>query len=275
MNSSPLPRPQSSARIGTRRFGRVNWIGTLPLIERECRRFMAVWAQTLLAPMVTAGLFLLIFSIAIGTRRGDIMGVPYLQFLAPGLLMMSVIQNAFANTSSSILSAKMQGNIVDTLMPPLSAGELLTGYILGGIARALMIALVVGAAMLFVIGTGLKHPLLVLAFVFLGGAFMGGLGIIAAIYAAKFDQMSVISNFVITPLAFLSGTFYSITALPDALEAVTRFNPMFYMIDGVRYGVLGVSDSSPMLGLGVCSAAAAMVLSLCYIWLRSGYRLKA
>ena len=265
----------SETQFATRRFGKFNRIGTWTLIERECRRFLSIWVQTLLAPMITAGLFLLIFAIAIGERRSDVLGVPYLQFLAPGLLMMTVIQNAFANTSSSLMSAKIQGNIVDTLMPPLSAGEILTGYIVGGIVRSVLIALVVGFGMLLVLGVGVAHPIWTIVFVILGGPFMGGLGILAGIYANKFDQMSAITNFNVTPLAFLSGTFYSITALPDALEAVTRANPMFYLIDGVRYGVLGVSDHSPWIGLPVTFIAATAVLWLSWRWLKAGYRLKS
>ena len=260
---------------GIRQFGRVNWVGLSTLIERECRRFLTIWVQTLIAPMVTAGLFLLVFAIAIGDRRGDVLGVPYLDFLAPGLLMMTVIQNAFGNTSSSLMTAKMQGSIVDTLMPPLSAGEILTGYLAGGALRALLIALVVGVGMLFALGVGVAYPLWALVYVILGGIFMGALGLLAGIYATKFDQMSAITNFVITPLAFLSGTFYSITALPGPLEAITRINPMFYLIDGVRYGVLGVSDHSPWLGLVVCSLACFGVVWLAWRLLRTGYRLKA
>jgi ABC-2 type transport system permease protein len=188
--------------------------------------------------------------------------------------MMTVIQNAFANTSSSIVVAKVQGNIVDTLMPPLSAAELIAGYIAGGIARGLVVAVVIFAAMLAVLGMQIAHPLVALGFVVLGSAFLGGLGIAAAIFANKFDQMAAITNFVITPLAFLSGTFYSIERLPGWMQALSHANPVFYLIDGVRYGVIGRSDSSPLLGFAVCLAATAGVLVLCWWWFRQGYRLK-
>ena len=261
--------------MGERRFGRWNWLGTYTLARREVMRFLAVWSQTLMAPLITAGLFLLVFSLAIGPARGAVMGVPFLQFLAPGILMMTVIQNAFANTSSSIVSAKVQGNIVDTLMPPLSPVELVIGYIAGAVARGLIVAAVILGMMVAFLGMGVAHPLWTLGFVLLGSVLLGGLGIVGAIFANKFDQMSAITNFVVTPLSFLSGTFYSIETLPPAMQALTRWNPVFYLIDGVRYGTIGVSDSSPWLGLAVCTSLAAAVLWLCRHWFRRGYRMKA
>ncbi|WP_417733745.1 ABC transporter permease [Roseovarius sp.] len=272
------PEPQMKAPLrtmGTRRFGRVNWLGLTTLAEREVRRFLAVWTQTLLAPLVTAGLFLLIFSIAIGPRRGDVMGVSFTTFIAPGILMMTVIQNAFANASSSIVISKVQGNIVDTLMPPLSGGELVLGYLAGGTGRGLLVAFAIGLGLLVFLGIGVKHPLWALAFVFLGAAFMSGVGIVAGIYANKFDQMAAITNFIVTPLAFLSGTFYSVDALPPVLNKITHFNPIFYLIDGARYGVIGVSDSPPMLGLAVGAGSTLAVCLVAWRMLATGYRLKA
>ena len=189
------------------------------------------------------------------------------QFLAPGILTMTVIQNAFANSSSSILVAKVQGNIVDTLMPPLSGGELVTGYIAGGIARGLIVAVAIAIGLWLAFGIGIAHPLWMLTFTLLGATFMAALGIVAAIFANKFDQMAAITNFIVTPLAFLSGTFYSITALPPALETLSRFNPVFYMIDGARYGMIGISDGSPWLGLVVCLVSCAGLIALCWYWL--------
>ena len=265
----------SQQSMGTRRFGRVNWIGVATLIEREVKRFMNVWSQTIMAPLINAGLLLMIFTIAIGPTRGEVMGVPFMTFLVPGILTMTVIQNAFANTSSSITSAKIGGNIVDTLMPPLNAAELLVGYVTGAIIRGVMCAVVIALGGWVFLGVTIEHPLWVAAFVLLGTTLMGGLGLIAGIYAQKFDQLSAIQNFLITPLAFLSGTFYSIEALPPALNTLCHINPFFYIIDGVRFGMIGVSDSSPWLGLVVVFAATAAVLWLNLRWLRSGYRLKA
>jgi ABC-2 type transport system permease protein len=261
--------------MGVRRFGAVNWLGTWTLARREVLRFMNVWSQTIMGPLVNAGLFLLIFTIAIGTRRGDVMGVPFMQFLAPGILTMTVIQNAFANTSSSIASAKVGGNIVDTLMPPLSAVELLVGYIAGAVARGMIVAVVIAIGAIWLIGMPVAHPLWALTFVVLGSILMGGLGMIAGIFANKFDQLSAISNFLVTPLAFLSGTFYSIEALPPVMQTMSHWNPFFYIIDGVRFGTIGVSDSSPWLGLGVVTVASAVVLGIVWNWLRKGYRLKS
>ncbi len=261
--------------MGTRRFGRWNWLGTKTLAEREIRRFLNVWAQTLAAPLVTAGLFLLIFALAVGPQRGDVMGVPFVTFVAPGLLMMTVIQNAFANTSSSIVSAKVQGNIVDTLMPPLSPLELVMGYVTGGIARGLFVAVSIVLGMMLFLGISVAHPLWLLVFAIVGSAVMAGLGIIAAVFAQKFDQMAAITNFIITPLAFLSGTFYSLETIPPVLARLIHWNPMFYMIDGARYGVLGVSDSDPRLGLVICLATMVFVLAICWRWFKSGYRIKS
>ena len=261
--------------MGSRRFGRVNWLGLYTLALREVMRFVSVWTQTLLAPLATAGLFLVIFSIAIGPARGDVLGVDFTAFIAPGILMMTVIQNAFANTSSSIVISKVQGNIVDTLMPPLSAGELVLGYLAGGIARGLAVALAIGLGILLVLGIAVAHPLWALVFVLLGSAMMGAVGIVAGVFANKFDQMAAITNFIVTPLAFLSGTFYSVSALPPVLYEITHVNPVFYLIDGVRYGVLGVSDSSPWLGLLVCSVTTVVVCLMAWSMFRTGYRLKA
>jgi ABC-2 type transport system permease protein len=261
--------------FGTRRFGRINWRGTYTLAAREVKRFVVVWTQTLAAPLVTAALFLTVFSLAIGPSRGEVLGVPFTHFLAPGILMMTVIQNAFANTSSSIVISKVQGNIVDTLMPPLSPLELLVGYAAGGIARGLLVAVAIWGMMAAALGVGLAHPIWAVVFVLLGGAMLAGLGMVAGIYSNKFDQMAAITNFIVTPLSFLSGTFYSIRAMPEPLYALSHLNPVFYLIDGVRFGILGVSDSSPWLGLAVCLGTCAAIFTLCWYWLRTGYRMKA
>ncbi|PWR03338.1 multidrug ABC transporter permease [Meridianimarinicoccus roseus] len=261
--------------MGVRRFGSVNWLGLRTLARRETQRFLAVWSQTLMAPLITAGLFLAIFSLAIGTRRGDVMGVPFVQFIAPGILMMTVIQNAFANTSSAIMIAKVQGNIVDTLMPPLSPAELVAGYLSGSVSRGIFVASAILLVAAVFLGQGIAHPLWVLVYVVLGSVFLGSLGIVAAILANKFDQMAAITNFVITPLSFLSGTFYSVEGLPRAMQIITHVNPVFYLIDGVRYGVIGTSDSSPWIGLPIVLVFTGGAVALCLRWFRTGFRLKA
>lgn len=264
-----------NAEMGVRRFGRWNRIGMMTLAERECRRFMAIWSQTIMGPLINAGLLLAVFAIAIGPTRGQIMGVDYITFIAPGLLMMTVIQNSFANTSSSLLASKVQGNIVDTLMPPLSPSELLLGYLAGALARGALVGVVIGAVMLVVLGTGMAHPLWFIAFLLLGGLMMGALGILAGVVANKFDQMSAITNFIITPLSFLSGTFYSIQDLPPALTTIAHFDPIFYLIDGARYGTIGASDVSPVQGLLVCGGVTIALCGLALYWLSKGYRLKS
>ncbi len=271
---APLQTPMIPRPMGVRRFGRVNWLGLATLALRETRRFLAVWQQTVLAPLMTAALFLAVFALALGRGRAEVMGVPFLAFLAPGILMMTVIQNAFANTSSSIVIAKVQGNIVDTLMPPLSAFELVAGYLAGALARSVIVAVVIATGMAVALGHLPSHPLWVAAFVTLGAAMLGGLGILAAIYANKFDQMAAITNFIVTPLSFLSGTFYTVEALPPAFRTLTHMNPIFYLIDGARYGFIGVSDASPALGLAICAAVALAVNALAWLWLNRGYRMK-
>ena len=266
---------QEQLTMGVRRFGRVNWLGLYTLILREIRRFTVVWTQTLLAPLVTSGLFLVIFTLAIGPSRGDVMGVSFMHFLAPGILTMTVIQNAFANTSSSIMVSKVQGNIVDTLMPPLSPLELVIGYLCGGAARGFCVAAAIWVIMALLIGLPLEHPFIATIFILLGAVLLGGMGILAGIVSQKFDQMAAITNFIITPLAFLSGTVYSVENLPGWFKALTHLNPVFYLIDGVRFGVIGRSDGSPVVGLIVVGLTTLFVCFLVWRAFKRGTRLKA
>ena len=258
-----------------RRFGAVNWLGLRTLVEREVRRFLSVWTQTVLAPIITSLLFMTVFTLAFGDRRGPVGDVPFEQFLAPGILMMVVIQNAFANTSSSMMISKIQGNIVDTLMPPLSAGEILTGYIAGGVARGAVCATVVALVVFPWVGIWPANVLWMIWFVLSGSIMLSLIGLIAAIQSDKFDQMSMITNFVITPLSFLSGTFYSIQVLPGAFQAASQANPFFYLIDGVRYGALGAGDASPWVGFAVTLGLNVILWAWAWAWLHRGYKLKA
>ena len=260
--------------MGARRFGRFNGLGTWTLARRETRRFLAVWQQTVAAPLVTAALFVGIFSLAIGPSRGPVLGVPFLAFLVPGILMMSVIQNAFANPASSIVGAKVMGNIVDTLMPPLSPAELVAGYLAGGAARGLMVAVAIAVVTGLALGQWPAHPLWLLLVLVVGSCLMGALGIVAGILANKFDQIAAITNFVVTPLSFLSGTFYSLEAMPPAMQTASHLNPVFYLIDGARFAYLGRSDSDPVLGLAITTLSALALCALAWHWLRRGYRLK-
>ena len=269
MSDSPAHRP-----MGQRRFGRFNWLGLWTLISREIRRFLSVWSQTLLAPVATSVLFMIVFTVAFGSRRGEVQGIPFEQFLAPGILMMVVIQNAFANTSSSVMIAKIQGNIVDTLMPPLSPGEILTGYIAGGVVRGVACAVAVMLVVFPWVGIWPANGLWMLWFALAGSVMMSLLGLLAAIHAQRFDQMSAITNFVITPLSFLSGTFYSISALPTAFQAISKINPFFYLIDGFRHGALGAADASPWTGFAVTLGINIALWALALRWLTRGYKLK-
>ena len=264
--------------MGIRRFGAVNWIGLYELYAREVRRFASIATQTIVAPVITAILFMLVFTLAFGDRRGDAVsaaaGIAFPMFLAPGIVMMQVIQNAFANSSSSLIIAKIQGNIVDTLMPPLSPAELLAGYALGGATRGIACAAATALVIFPAVGVGLAEPLWALAFVVSASLMLSLLGVLAGIYSDKFDQMASITNFVITPLSFLSGTFYSIQLLPEPFLTLSHINPFFYLIDGFRYGAVGVSDASPVLGLAVTMTINAALAWLSWRWLRSGYRMK-
>ena len=270
-----MPVTPPAAAFGARRFGRWNVLGTWTLCQREVRRFTNVWTQTLLAPIATAALFMAVFSLALGARRGDVDGLPFVAFLSPGIVMMTVIQNAFANTSSSIMISKIQGNIVDTLMPPLSAAEMLIGFAFGGVARGMAVALAAGTVAFAAAGVAPAHPLWLIWFAFAGGMIMALVGVIAAVVAEKFDQMSAITNFIITPLSFLSGTFYSVSILPGGFQTISRMNPIFYLIDGFRFGALGVSDASPWVGFAVTGVVMAVLWTICWRILSTGWRLKS
>ncbi|MEM8790073.1 MAG: ABC transporter permease [Pseudomonadota bacterium] len=260
--------------MGVRRFGRINWLGVQTLCQREVQRFLNVYSQTILAPVATSILFLVVFTLAFAARRDPGGAVPFEAFLAPGIMMMAVIQNAFANTSSSLMIAKVQGNIVDTLMPPLSPFELVAGYALGGVARGLLCALAIVLIVFPAVGIWPAAPHWLLIFVLQGSFMLAFMGLLAAIYAEKFDQTAAITNFIVTPLSFLSGTFYSIEVLPPTFEAISRANPFFYLIDGARYGALGTSDADPLLGFAVVTAVNLALGLLCWRWFATGYRLK-
>jgi ABC-2 type transport system permease protein len=267
------PLAADARTFGT--WGDLNLLGLWTLYVKEVRRFLKVLTQTVLAPMMTTLMFLAIFALALGGTRRVIGGVPFLEFLAPGLLMMAVVQNAFANTSSSLMIAKVQGNIVDYLMPPLGPGELTFGLVMGGVTRGLLVAVAVWVAMLPFVELLPLHPLAMLASLLLASNMLSLLGLIAALWAEKFDQMAAVTNFVITPLSFLSGTFYSISDLPEPLHLIALANPFFYMIDGVRWAFTGHADG-PVLGGYLVLVAVNLALWLAAWWLlRRGYKLKA
>jgi ABC-2 type transport system permease protein len=265
---APLGRP-------VRRFGAVNWQGLWTLYLREVRRFLKVSMQTLFAPVVTTLIFLMIFLLAMNGQSRTVGNVPFLQFLAPGLVMMSITQNAFANTTSSIMIMKMQGNIVDLLMPPINAWELTLGFALGGLTRGLMVGLVVTAAMAFFVHVEIDSLWAALFYATAASLMLSVLGVIGAIWADKFDHLASVTNFIITPLAFLSGTFYSIEQLPPLWHRVALCNPFFYMIDGFRYGLTGQAEAPLLVGVVMLAAINAALLWLAYTMIERGYKLKA
>jgi ABC-2 type transport system permease protein len=260
-----LFRAGDSAMIG---------IGFQTLLRKELLRFLKVSVQTVAAPVLTAILYLVIFSQALGDRVQVFDRVGYTSFLVPGLVMMSVLQNAFANSSSSLIQSKITGNIVFVLLPPLSHREIFAAYVLASVARGLAVGL---GVFVFTLGFAdylYANPLWSLAFAALGGLLLGALGLVAGIWADKFDQIAVFQNFVIMPLTFLSGVFYSVDSLPRFWQAISHLNPFFYVIDGFRYGFLGVSDVSPMLSLAIVLVAASVASAIALRLLSTGYKLR-
>ncbi len=268
MNFEHLIRP---VQIGV-----INWRGMYTLYCKEVYRFMKVSMQTLAAPIVTSVLFIFVFALALDGRASSFEGASYMQFLAPGLVMMAVLQNAFANTSSSIMIGKVQGNIVDILMPPMGSLELLVALSLGGITRGLLVGIISMTILSYVANIGFPQNILAAcAFLLLGSCAMSLIGILAGIWAAKYDSLAAITNFIIQPLSFLSGTFYSIERLPDMIERFAIFNPFFLVIDGFRFGVLGMNDGFVLGGLIALLVLNVALFAVSYYVLESGYKLKS
>ena len=263
------------AAPSARKFSGANWIGLWTLYRREVQRFLKVAAQTVTGPVVTTLLFFVIFSIALGKRAAPVETISYLQFLAPGLMMMTMAQNAFANTSSSLLIAKVQGNISDFLMAPLSPGELVAALTLGGITRGLVVGIAVAVAMWPFVPFGLAHWGYLAFHAVAAAMLLALLGILGGLWSQKMDQLAVVTNFVVTPLTFLSGTFYSVADLPEAFRVVAHLNPFFYMIDGFRYGVTGHADGSVAAGVWVLIGANLTLAVACHRIVAAGWRLKA
>jgi len=289
--STPMNTPKSSAAtaalaigksghgFGERRFGAVNWLGLETLLLKEIRRFLKVSFQTIFAPLISTLLFLLVFIQAMGGRAA-VGGVPYVEFLAPGLIMMAILTNAFANSSSSIIIGKVQGSIVDVLMPPLSASELLVAFVLGAACRGILVAIVAAAASAAFMALSdapmhVAHIWAIAYFSIAAALMFGLLGVIGGVWADKFDQLAAFTNFVITPLTFLSGTFYAVTNLPEPFLTISHFNPVFYLIDGFRYGFTGEAEASLVAGAAFAAAITAALAALSYHLLKSGYKLKS
>jgi ABC-2 type transport system permease protein len=244
------------------------------LLYKELLRFWKVSFQTVAAPVMMALLYLVVFAYALGDRASAFPGLSYAQFLVPGLVMMSVLQNAFANSSSSLIQSKITGNLVFMLLPPISYLEFFCAYVLASMVRGLVVGAGVLAVTVWFVDLRISAPLWVFAFALLGSAILGALGLIAGIWADKFDQIAAFQNFVILPLTFLSGVFYSIQSLPLLWQTASHLNPFFYMIDGFRYGFFGASDTSPLASLSVVAVSFALLAAICLRMLRSGYKLR-
>ena len=269
----PLPKPPRS-------YGAINWIGLWTLYKREVGRFLKVWMQTLFAPVITTLLFMTVFKLAFGNRgelTGDFAGLDYNSFLAPGLVIMSMLQNAFQNTSSSLTIAKVQGSQVDFLMPPLSPLELTLSFIFGAVTRGLMVGIIGALAIHFsgLASLDIANIWPVIWFSLMATIFLAALGAVGGIWAEKFDHLAAVTNFVIVPLTFLSGTFYDIKVLVEPFQSAAHFDPIFYLIDGFRAGFIGVSNSDLMVG-AIASGVFTFLAGVWVWWLfRIGYKLKA
>jgi ABC-2 type transport system permease protein len=258
-----------------RKIGAVNWLGLWELYLKEIRRFWKVIFQTIAAPAITSLMFLLVMKYAFGRNTTEVAGYPFADFLMPGLIVMAMLQNAFANTSASILGGKIQGNIVDVLMPPLSALELVIAWIAGGTTRGLIVGAATTAAMLPFAHPHLHSVPLILFHSIAGCMMMAAVGIIGGIWAEKFDHMAAFTNFIVTPLTFLSGTFYTVDRLPDWAQHFAHFNPFFYNIDGFRHGFLGHQSAPQGTGILVLIGLNLVLMVTCYRMVKSGYKLKA
>ena len=254
----------------------INWVGLKTLYIKEVRRFFKVQTQTVWAPAVTTLLYLVIFTVALGRAGRTVMGVEFATFLAPGLIVMAMLQNAFANASFSLLVGKMQGNIVDYLLPPLSTGELIAGLVGAAVTRAFLVGLAVWVVMLLWPGVSVRvrEPLWLLWFALMGSLMLSFLGLMTSIWADKFDHAAAVTNFVVTPLSLLSGTFYSVEHLSPAFWVVSHANPFFYVISGFRHGFLGVADSPLWAGAAGLLALNIALWAGCYALLKSGWKIK-
>jgi ABC-2 type transport system permease protein len=257
-----------------RRYAGVNWIGLQALYAKEVRRFWKVGLQTVGAPVLTSLLYMLVFSVATSGARPQVDGVSFAAFVAPGLIMMTILNNAFANSSSSLLQSKMMGLTQDFLTPPLSPLELTIGFTLGATTRGVMVGIVTWLCVEPFAHLGFAHPWAVAYYALAACLIMSLTGVLTALWAVKFDHLATVTNFVIMPLTFLSGTFYSVQHLPPVFRAASQFNPFFYLIDGFRYGFIGRSEHSLGLGVAFIAVLAAVLGGLVWQLFRTGYRLK-
>ena len=266
---------QNKYKIGVRKFGLINWVGATNLYIKEVNRFFVVWAQTLLSPLVSSLLFLSVLTLALGSDRGEVLGHSFINFLAPGLIVMSLIGQSFSHSVSSFMISKMQGKIVDMLYAPLSALEVSFAIILAAITRSFIIAIISIAVFSIIIDIKFYSIFHIFIFGFLSSFILGSLGFITGLWAEKFDHTATITNFIITPLSFLSGVFYSIDRLPIIFKNISLVNPFFYMIDGFRYGFLGNADGSIKFGLFYLTIISVILWFVAFYLFRIGYKIKS
>ena len=262
-------------QIGVRKFGLVNWIGFRTLYIKEVSRFLVVWAQTLLSPLISSLLFLSVLSLALGNERGEVLGFSFISFLAPGLIAMSIIQQSFSHSVSSLMIAKIQGNITDTLFAPLSAVEVSLAIILAAVTRSIVILIISIIVFSLIVEIHIYSIFYIFVGAFLGSFILGALGFITGLWAEKFDHTATITNFIVTPLSFLSGVFYSVDRLPAFFQSISKINPFFFIIDITRFGFLGVSDGSIVFGLFYLTIIAFVMWFLSYYLYKIGYKIKS
>mgnify|MGYP003389413796 FL=1 len=262
-------------QIGVRKFGLVNWIGFRTLYIKEVSRFLVVWAQTLLSPLISSLLFLSVLSLALGNERGEVLGFSFISFLAPGLIAMSIIQQSFSHSVSSLMIAKIQGNITDTLFAPLSAVEVSLAIILAAVTRSIVILIISIIVFSLIVEIYIHSIFYIFVGAFLGSFILGALGFITGLWAEKFDHTATITNFIVTPLSFLSGVFYSVDRLPVFFQSISKINPFFFIIDITRFGFLGVSDGSIVFGLFYLTILAFIMWFLSYYLYKIGYKIKS
>jgi len=266
---------ENKYQIGVRRFGLVNWIGLYSLYVKEVSRFLIVWAQTLLSPLVSSLLFLSVLTLALGNDRGDVLGYSFISFLAPGLIVMSIVQQSFSHSVSSLMIGKIQGNIIDTLLAPLSATEVTLAIILAAVTRGFVILIISIVVFSLIVEIHIYSIFYIFIGAFLGTFILGALGFITGLWAEKFDHTATITNFIITPLSFLSGVFYSIERLPVFFQSISKINPFFYIIDICRFGFLGTSDGSIGIGLVYLTILSIIVWLISYYLYKIGYKIKS
>ena len=265
---------QKKYKLKVNKFGFINSTGFISLYARECSRFFVVWAQTLLSPLVSSLLFLSVLSLALGNERGDVLGHTFIVFLAPGLIIQSMMLQSFSHSSSSLMISKMQGNIIDILYAPLSSLEVSISIVLAAVTRSIIIGIVSTLVFYLIVDIKITNLFYTFYSAFFGSFFIGSLGFVTGLWATKFDHTATITNFIITPLAFLSGVFYTIDRLPSIFQTISYYNPFFHIINIFRFGFLGVSDGEMLFGMIYLPLLSFIAWFVAYTLYKNGYKIK-